>query len=199
MTIMIKPLHVGTVGGQPLRFFHPPKPGAGLAGPFAGNGQRPVRLAQTPVLERRLPWPSIEDLYRCLGLSREQRKIFLTKLRRWSEPQTIATDEGITTITPHFMAQGTIDMVVEAGMVPASIRSEYDRASRDAGLVLVGFAIARAMGWQESATTVRFLGEGFTVKDERSLSHLTEASRTKSHSDKWPQMEHRLRQGIPPG
>jgi hypothetical protein len=107
---MIEPLHTGIVGGQPLRFF------------------------RTPLNDGRadLPWHAVDDLHRCLGLNRDARKYFLHKLRAWKEPRTVTITEGIITVAPHFMAQGTIDAIVENGMVPTSVRAEYDQAGADA-------------------------------------------------------------------
>jgi hypothetical protein len=107
---MIEPLHVATVGGQPLRFFRTPI-----------NDGRPD-----------LPWHAVEDLHRVLGLNRDARRFFLHKLREWGGVQTVATADGVITIAPHFMAQGTVDAMVEEGMAPASVRAEYDHAGTEA-------------------------------------------------------------------
>jgi hypothetical protein len=105
-------LHVGIVGGRPLRFFR---------SPLSKIDGRPD-----------MPWHAVEDLHRCLGLNREQRKIFLRKLRKWREPQTVPTADGLTTIAPHFMAQGVVDAMVEVGQVSAAIRDDYDHAGAKA-------------------------------------------------------------------
>ena len=110
MSSMIEPLHVATVGGQPLRFFKSPL-----------NDGRPD-----------LPWHAVDDLHRCLGLNRDARRFFLRRLRQWGEPKTVATADGVVTVAPHFMAQGTVDAMVEEGVAPASVRTEYDRAGADA-------------------------------------------------------------------
>jgi hypothetical protein len=60
MTDMFQPLHVATVGGHPLRFFPTPL-----------NDGRPD-----------MPWVAIDDLYRCLGFNRPQRKRLEQKLRK---------------------------------------------------------------------------------------------------------------------
>jgi hypothetical protein len=81
------PLHVARVGGHQLRFFQSPM-----------NDGCPD-----------FPWHSVDDLHRCLGLNREQRKFFLHKLKaKHNEVRTVATAEGIITVAPHFMAQGTV-------------------------------------------------------------------------------------------
>ena len=96
---MIEPLHVATVGGPPLRFFRTPI-----------NDGRPD-----------LPWHAVEDLHRCLGLNRAARKYFLHRLREWKEPRTVATADGLVTIAPHFIAQGTIDANVIYRSAPLAV------------------------------------------------------------------------------
>jgi hypothetical protein len=136
---MIEPLHIGTIGGQPLRFFRSP------LSKFDGKPD--------------LPWHAVDDLHRCLGLNREQRQFFLRMLRRWNgpRPQTaIATAEGVTTIAPHFMAQGAIDAFVEIGRAAANIRDEYDRAGAKATEKLVAmipfeFGSDDWFGWMKAA------------------------------------------------
>jgi hypothetical protein len=111
MMTMISPLHIATVGGQPLRFFRTPL-----------NDGRPD-----------MPWDCVEDLHRCLGLNRAQRKIFLRKLKNSKWPtKTIAAADGIITIAPHFVAQGTVDMLIEEKMAPPRVRDEYDQAGTEA-------------------------------------------------------------------
>src|SRR5262249_3089323 len=94
VTSIITPLHIATVGGHPLRFFKTPL-----------DGGRPD-----------FPWHAVDDVQRCLGLNRQGRKIFLHKLRssEWSRMvRTVATADGVITVAPHFIAQGTIDAMVE--------------------------------------------------------------------------------------
>ena len=108
---MISPLHIGSVGGRQLRFF------------------------RTPLTDGRpdMPWHCVEDLHRCLGLNREQRKLFLRELKNSNWPtKTIATADGVITIAPHFVAQGTVDTWIEQGMAPTSVRNEYDKAGAEA-------------------------------------------------------------------
>jgi hypothetical protein len=134
---MIKPLHVATIGGHPLRFFC------------------------TPIDDGRpdLPWHAVDDLHRCLGLNRAARKLFLSKLRTfWKEPRTVATADGLVTVAPHFMAQGTIDAVVEEGMAPAGVRAEYDLAGSEALKKLIpppsesGMDADAWLSWLKAAT-----------------------------------------------
>jgi hypothetical protein len=101
---MIQPIHTATIGGHPLRFFRTPN-----------DDGKPD-----------MPWHSIDDLHRCLGLNRELRKLFLSKLRKWGSIRTVATADGIVTIAPHYMAQGCINAMVEKGIVPPDVRDAYD-------------------------------------------------------------------------
>ena len=131
---MITPLHTATISGQPLRFFQTPNDD-GLPD---------------------LPWHAVDDLQRCLGLNRSARKYFLhTLYSKHKEVRTVATTDGIVTVAPHFMAQGTVDAMVESKMAPASVRLEYDRAGAEAlkklvppGLVFLSDAW---LGWMKAA------------------------------------------------
>jgi hypothetical protein len=111
---MIEPLHIATVGGHRLRFFRTPL-----------NDGRPD-----------FPWHCVDDLQRCLGLNRQGRKVFLHMLRSNKEwgaiVRTVAATDGVVTVAPNFMAQGTVDAMIEEGMTPASIRREFDHASVEA-------------------------------------------------------------------
>jgi hypothetical protein len=101
---MIKPIHTATIGGHPLRFFRTPN-----------DDGKPD-----------MPWHSVDDLHRCLGLNRAQRKVFLSMLRKRGGVETVATADGIITIAPHYMAQGCINAMVEKGVAPPDVRTAYD-------------------------------------------------------------------------
>jgi hypothetical protein len=108
---VIEPLHVAVIGGHPVRFFRTPL-----------NDGRPD-----------MPWHCVEDLHRCLGLNRDQRRIFLRELKNSKWPtKTIPAADGILTIAPHFIAQGVVDSMTDAGMAPKSVRDEYDQAGAEA-------------------------------------------------------------------
>jgi hypothetical protein len=108
---MITPLHIATVGGHSLRFFRTPL-----------NDGRPD-----------LPWHCVDDLHKCLGLNRDLRRIFLRKLKNAKWPsKTIAAADGVITIAPHFVAQGTIDAMVDEGIAPGSVGTEYARTGAEA-------------------------------------------------------------------
>jgi len=55
------------------------------------------------------PWHEVDDLHRCLGLTRAERKHFLHLQAHKEALRIVATADGIVTIAPHFIAQGTID------------------------------------------------------------------------------------------
>jgi len=107
---MIELLHVATVGGHPLRFFRTPL-----------NDGRPD-----------MPWHCVDDLHKCLGLNRDLRRVFLRKLKGAKWPSAAAAADGIITIAPHFVAQGTIDAMTDVGVAPKSVRAEYDHAGAEA-------------------------------------------------------------------
>jgi hypothetical protein len=107
---LIEPVHVGTVGGQPLRFFRSP----------LADG-RPD-----------LPWHSVGDLHDCLGLNRAMRKVVYKKLRKRKLQQRVATAHGGAVIAPHVVALALIETLVEIGMAQPAIRAEYARARNQA-------------------------------------------------------------------
>jgi hypothetical protein len=83
MTELMQPIHIATIGGHQLRFYRIPS-----------NDGRPD-----------MPWYCVDDLHQCLGLSRPQRKVMLSMMRKMGGFQTIATTEGVVTIGPHYTAQ----------------------------------------------------------------------------------------------
>ena len=106
MTALTRPLHVGTIRGHQLRLYRTPN-----------NDGRPD-----------LPWHSVEDLYRCIGMRRDLRREFQRKMK--SGPfghdfKTVATPDGIVTIAPHYVAQGTISSCLQTGC--SDIYDEYSR------------------------------------------------------------------------
>jgi hypothetical protein len=107
--MMIEPLHIATVGGHPLRFFRTPL-----------NDGRPD-----------FPWLAIDDLYRCLGFNRPQRKRLQQKARIGAR-RTIATAKGSVSIAPHAIARAAVEARVEMGRAPASVRDDYVHASAEA-------------------------------------------------------------------
>ena len=62
---MIEPIHIATMGEHQLRFF-----------------RRPINDGMPD-----FPWHSVDDLYSCLGLNREQRRVFLRKLKEFGGTQ----------------------------------------------------------------------------------------------------------------
>jgi hypothetical protein len=132
MCSQIEPLYIATVGGKPLRFFRTPL-----------DDGRPD-----------LPWHCVDDLHRCLGLNRDLRRIFLRKLKsaRWPT-RTIAAADGIITIAPHFVAQGTVDAMTDEGEAPKSVGDEYYREGAAALKKLAPFAFRSDEGldWMKAA------------------------------------------------
>jgi hypothetical protein len=121
---MIKPIHIATIEHH-LRFFR-----------TRNDDGRPD-----------MPWHCVDDLHRCLGLDRAARRIFLRKLHERGGTQAVATADGIITVAPHYMVQGTVDPMVEVGWVPASVRSAYDRAGSDALKKLVAHLTFGTDAW----------------------------------------------------
>jgi hypothetical protein len=129
---MIEPIHIATMGEYQLRFF-----------------RRPINDGKPD-----FPWHSVDDLYSCLGLNREQRRVFLRKLKEFGGTQTVATADGIVTIAPLYMAQGCIDAMVEEGRVPDSARTAYALAETEAMKQLMAhlaFGTDAWFGWMKAA------------------------------------------------
>jgi hypothetical protein len=117
---MIDPLHIATVAGHPLRFFRSPL-----------NDGRPD-----------MPWVAIDELGRCVGLNRPDRRIHLAlfhQIRAFKEiVRTIATRDGPVTIAPHALAQLTLGAMIDRGRAPASALDDYTKAFAAAAVQLPG-------------------------------------------------------------
>lgn len=125
MSDLVKPVFTGNLNGHRLRFF------------------------KAPTDQPQLMWHSWDDLVASASLPRSMRREFKRKLQDdyGAEVRTVATAEGITTIAPHYMAQGFIGSMMELGFAPPSTDMSYtlqsveawnaltanlpDRASRD--------------------------------------------------------------------
>jgi len=111
----MEPIHVAEIDGMPLRHF---------ASPLYANHR-----------QADLPWHSADDLRAILRLPDEVRDVFQRRMKAdWDEVRTVATPEGITTIAPHFMAEGMIEFVMEnpaimAGEELRRVRGAYRRAT----------------------------------------------------------------------
>lgn len=107
---MIAVLYIGKINGGDVRFF------------------------RSPVQGPDLPWHSIDDLHEALKLPRDLRRHFKRRLQgEWKKDvRTVATAGGITTIGPHFMAQGLIGSMVEMGIATTKTEVEYAMAGGEA-------------------------------------------------------------------
>lgn len=111
MSAILTPAYMGTLNDKPLRFFKSPLPGP------------------------HLPWHAPEDLHRCLDLPRDLRRDFQRKLHssEWKgDIRTVATADGIVMIAPHFMAQGLIGAMHDAGRADAKAEFRYASEARKA-------------------------------------------------------------------
>ena len=145
---VIEPLHVAVVGGHPLRFFRTPL-----------NDGRPD-----------LPWVAIDDLGRCLGLSRTDRRVHLRAVHAGSKAiiRTIATADGPASIIPVSMANAAAAALVEdLGRGSPQARAEYQRAAGAALMKLAPRPFASAeelMAWTNAVTT-RWAGDPISAVD----------------------------------
>jgi len=145
MTSATKPIHEATLWGETLRFFRSPL-----------GGGRPD-----------FPWFAVDDLQRCLGMSREEREYFLPAMQKmnadFSNPlQTVATPDGPVVIAPHYIAQALIEAWQELGKESARAVMDYVRAGKPALDQLTGdlpaaaafdWVMAAAMRWRELDAT----------------------------------------------
>ncbi|MBK3775924.1 hypothetical protein GAY31_17455 [Azospirillum brasilense] len=114
---MQKPIYIGTVNGHAVRFFKTPL-----------NDGRPD-----------FPWHSVDDLMKACNLDRGQRRHFLRMMQK-DHPgtiRTIATQDGVVTVAPHFQAQGLVDAMVHVKQAGKSARSDYDMAIMEAGIAAI--------------------------------------------------------------
>lgn len=103
MSNIVKPLSTAAVGLANLRYFRPPLSG------------------------ERMVWHSWQDMQQCLSLPRDLRREFLSKLRKeWGgDTRAVMTESGPTTLAPHWMAQGLISAMTEAGFARPEIEHAY--------------------------------------------------------------------------
>lgn len=117
------------------------------------NG-RPVRFFRPPVDEPDFPWFSYDDLMLAMGLGRQPRRLIARDLRNnWGDQITTAMCGGsITTVAPHFMAQGLLEALVSAGHADPSLLAEYQEAGAEALKELTGhLSPAELMPWVAEA------------------------------------------------
>jgi hypothetical protein len=113
---MITPLHIGTVGGKPLRFFRTPL-----------NDGLPDG-----------PWVAVDDVGHCLALNREHRRMHQRVMQSTCKDviHTLSTPDGLVSIVPHAMMRAAVEALIDTGRVPASARDEYVHASAEAMMKL---------------------------------------------------------------
>jgi hypothetical protein len=113
MTEIITHLCAATIRGHELRFYRTPN-----------KDGRPD-----------LPWHSVDDLCRALGLNRELRrrmKSYFYEGPFEASFRTIKTADGLVVIAPHYAAQGFIGAMKECIGDVADIEREYGHASASA-------------------------------------------------------------------
>lgn len=107
MTALTPILHEAIVAGVRVRFFRPP--------------------TSSPDF----PWHVADDLFAALRFPRPVRRHFQQQLRAAHAGciRTVATSEGIVTLSPHFMAQGAIGAGEEIGYAPYEAEIDYAHAA----------------------------------------------------------------------
>jgi hypothetical protein len=117
-------------------------------------GKSSIRFFRSPLQGADFPWHGHDDLMACLGLSREAKRIIKRKLvNDWKESiKTVATDGGIVTIAPHFVAKGFISALIAGGITSESFLDEYIDASAVAlRMVTSGLSIDEAVAFAVEA------------------------------------------------
>jgi hypothetical protein len=121
MTIVI-PIHVATIRGKQLRLYRTP----------ASDG-RPD-----------FAWHSTDDLQNILGTTREVRRYWAKECRKGpfkADFRTVATPDGLTTIAPHYVAQGTTDSFAQMVGSTKDVEEEYGFAVVEACNVLTDASV----------------------------------------------------------
>lgn len=113
---IVQPVFSGSLGGRPLRFFKAPRPGPHLV------------------------WHAVDDLHHCLAMPRDLRRHYRQQLQRdyRKDVETIATDQGIDIIAPHWMAQGLIQGLEEVRFAPRGTETAYAMEAGRAQKALFG-------------------------------------------------------------
>ena len=114
---LIAPLYLGTLNGKPLRFF------------------------KAPVQGTHLPWHVSDDLKLALDMPRSLRRAFQQQIRssEWAKDvHTVATEAGIVTIAPHFMAQGIIGSKIDVGVATPATEIAYGKLLVEAWKLVTG-------------------------------------------------------------
>jgi hypothetical protein len=112
MTV-VTPLHLAVINGKPLRFFRTPN-----------NDGRPD-----------LPWHCTEDLMAVLGTTRDFRRYWARQCRSGrfkADFRTVATADGLVTVAPHYVAQGTISAAAQMLGSTDAVYRAYSVAGADA-------------------------------------------------------------------
>ena len=105
MTV-VTPIHVAAIGLGNMRFYAPPSSG------------------------QEFPWVALEDAMHCFCLPRGMRRRAKQDMQRdWKgQAQTVATNDGVVTIVPHFMAQGMAYAMIDCGRCDGSVLAKYGLA-----------------------------------------------------------------------
>jgi hypothetical protein len=93
-TMLVEPIHVATIRGHQLRFFKTPN-----------NDGRPD-----------MPWHSHDDLIKCVGLGRNERRMMLRMCQKGplkNAFRSVATAEGVVVIAPHYVARALLECMGE--------------------------------------------------------------------------------------
>jgi len=117
MSAILAPIHTATLGKSTLRFF------------------------KSPSSQPEFCWHAHDDLVACLGLPRHMRRQFQHMLANGpfkDDIRAVATNAGIATIAPHYVAQGLIGAAIDAGGISSKFEMEYAKAAVAAMNVLAG-------------------------------------------------------------
>ncbi len=100
---VVTPIHVAAIGLGNMRFYAPPSGG------------------------QEFPWVALEDAMHCFSLPSGMRRQAKQDMQReWKgQAKTIATNDGLVTTVPHFMASGMVQAMAECGRCGGDLPLKY--------------------------------------------------------------------------
>jgi len=126
--MIVRPIHTGTVAGQPVRFFAPSEPD--------GKGE--------------FPWVSFFDLLVACSMPVNVREAYFDAV--WNVPsgevRRVATPTGPVVAVSHFVAQGVLGAAAHAGHCGALVEREYvEEAGAALGVLMAGAPVERILAF----------------------------------------------------
>ena len=137
MTGVVTPIHVAAIGLGNMRFYAPPSGG------------------------QEFPWVALEDSFHCFSLPRGMRRQATRDLRReWrGQAKTLATNDGLLTAIPHFMASGMVQAMAECGRCSGDLPLKY--------VMAVTAAMAKLTAGLKPEQVSEYLGAAMATEESK--------------------------------